>query len=82
MKQERLREPIDVAVWFSHGNVIPRHFRWANRTYAVDQVNQRWTGKNGRVGDSEQCRLSSLLVTSDPQYEKMCDSLWEGVFVH
>jgi hypothetical protein len=49
MKQERLREPIDVAVWFRQGNVIPRHFRWANRTYAVDQVNQSWTGKNGGI---------------------------------
>ncbi|MHB9023073.1 MAG: hypothetical protein ACYC7E_02720 [Armatimonadota bacterium] len=24
-------------------------FRWVNRTYAVDAVNQRWTGKNGDI---------------------------------
>ncbi|HEY3376752.1 MAG TPA: hypothetical protein VGL77_04590 [Armatimonadota bacterium] len=49
MQQERLRDPIDVVVVFSKGKMTPRHFRWANRTYAVDAVNQRWTGKNGGI---------------------------------
>ena len=49
MPQQRLHDPIDVAAVFSQSVVTPRLFRWQDVRYPVDQVNQRWQGKNGGI---------------------------------
>lgn len=49
MQQERLHDPIDVAVVCGNSQLTPRHFRWQGTTYRIETINQRWSGKNGGI---------------------------------
>jgi len=66
MGQSRIHEDIDVYVVFTRGLVVPRAFRWSGRTYTVDQVNQRWAGRNGAI------RLYYFAVTAAGNAYKLC----------
>ena len=66
MGQTRVHEDVDVYAIFAKGQVVPRAFRWSGRTYNVDQVNQRWSGKNGGV------RLYYFAVTAAGNAYKLC----------
>jgi hypothetical protein len=66
MSQSRVHESVDVYAVFMHGQVVPRAFRWAGRTYQVDVVNQKWAGRNGSV------RLYYFAVTAAGNAYKLC----------
>lgn len=67
MGQVKVHENIDVYAIFKSGQVVvPRAFRWSGRTYNVDQVNQRWTGRNGAI------RLYYFAVTAAGNAYKLC----------
>ena len=66
MGQTRVHEDVDVYAVFSHGQVAPRAFRWSGRTYTVDRVNQRWSGRNGAI------RLYYFAVTAAGNAYKLC----------
>ncbi|OPZ87894.1 MAG: hypothetical protein BWY76_00244 [bacterium ADurb.Bin429] len=66
MGQTRVHEGVDVYAVFANGQVAPRAFRWSGRTYTVDQVHQRWTGRNGEV------RLFYFAVTAAGNAYKLC----------
>jgi hypothetical protein len=66
MEQTRVHEDVDVYAIFSRGQVAPRAFRWSGRTYNIEQVNQRWTGRNGAI------RLHYFAVTAAGNAYKLC----------
>jgi hypothetical protein len=66
MGQTRVHEGVDVYVVFANGGVVPRAFRWSGRTYTVDQVHQRWSGRNGEV------RLFYFAVSAAGNAYKLC----------
>ena len=66
MGQTRVHEAVDVYAVFAQGVVVPRAFRWSGRTYTIDQVNQRWSGRNGAV------RLQYFAITSAGNAYKLC----------
>lgn len=45
---EQIREPVDVLVSFSGGQIRPRAFLWRNRKYRVDSVNLSYSSRDGR----------------------------------
>jgi len=66
MGQTRVHEDVDVYAAFVRGQVVPRAFRWSGRTYNVDHVHQRWSGRNGGV------RLHYFAVTAAGNAYKLC----------
>ncbi len=66
MSQTRVHEAVDVYAVFAKGQIVPRAFRWSGRTYTVDQVHQRWAGRNGVA------RLHYFAVTAAGNAYKLC----------
>ncbi len=66
MGQTRVHEDVDVYAIFSKGTIVPRAFRWSGRTYNVEQVNQRWAGRDGAM------KLQYFAVTSAGNAYKLC----------
>lgn len=66
MGQTKVHEAVEVYALFAGGQVTPRAFRWSGRTYTVDQVDQRWAGRNGGV------RLFYFAVTAGGNAYKLC----------
>ena len=36
---EKLNEPIEVAVQFNRNKVIPKFFKWRDKTYRIEKIN-------------------------------------------
>jgi hypothetical protein len=66
MGQTNVHEDVDVYAVFRQGQVTPRAFRWSGRTYTVDNIHQRWSGRNGAI------RLCFFAVTSAGNAYKLC----------
>ncbi len=66
MGQTKVHEAVEVFAAFARGLATPRAFRWGGRVYTVEQVNQRWTGRNGGM------RLYYFAVTAGGNAYKLC----------
>ncbi|HEY3415897.1 MAG TPA: DUF6504 family protein [Armatimonadota bacterium] len=66
MGQTKVHELVEVFAAFARGQATPRAFRWSGRVYTVEQVNQRWTGRNGGM------RLFYFAVTAGGNAYKLC----------
>jgi hypothetical protein len=81
MGQTKVHEDVDVYAVFAKGLLVPRAFRWSGRTYTIEQVHQRWSGRNGGM------RLHYFAVSAEGNAYKLCfnaqELLWmlEEVYV-
>jgi hypothetical protein len=66
MGQTRIHEGVDVYAIFARGQVLPRAFRWAGRTYTVEHIHQQWGGRHGAA------RLCYFAVTAAGSAYKLC----------
>lgn len=66
MGQTKVHDEVDVYAIFTRGTIVPRAFRWSGRTYTVDQVHQRWSGRNGAIP------LYYFAVTAAGNAYKLC----------
>ncbi len=66
MSQSIIHESVEVYAVFKQGQVIPRAFRWAGRTYQIETINQKWAGRNGSI------RLYYFAVTAAGNAYKLC----------